>query len=101
MAKSITLTLGYSGTTFKRNIKMENISDELENSAIVANIKAVNASLSGGTDGGLKEFFISDDYDATDSNNVIGELTGITAAAVDDVTVNPLNTAVEEDEGND
>ena len=85
MAKSITLTLGYSGTTFKRNFKIEGISDELENSAIVANIKAVNASLSGGTDDGLKEFFISDDYDATDSNNVIGELCTISAAVIDDV----------------
>ena len=47
MAKSVTLTLGYSGTTFKRNFKIEGISDELTNSAIVANIKAVNASLTG------------------------------------------------------
>ena len=70
---------------------MENISDELENSAIVANIKAVNASLSGGTDGGLKEFFLADDYDATDSSNIVGELTGITAAQIDEQEVIVLN----------
>ena len=92
MANSVTMTLGFSNTEFTRKLKLENVADEAI-SGVKSKILAVNASLSGGNDGGLKEFFISDDYDATDSNNVVGQLTGITAAQIDETEVTLLNVA--------
>jgi len=82
MAKTLTLTLGYKDTNFIRKMKFGGLSDaDLTN--LVANVQAFNASIAGGTDDGLNEFFVSDDFDAT---NNIGTLAGITAASTDDST---------------
>ena len=64
MVNSITLTLGFEDTDFTRQIKLDNLAD----ANIVANdvrtkVKAINASLAGGTAGGLSTFFLSDDGD--------------------------------------
>ena len=82
MAKTLTLTLGYKDTNFTRQMKFGGLSDA-DLADIKENIAALNASITGGTDDGLAEFFISDDFDA--SNN-IGTLSGITAASTDDTT---------------
>ena len=92
MANSVTMTLGYSNTDFTRKMKLENVPNA-SLSGVKSAILAVNASLTGGTDDGLKEFFISDDYDATDSNAIVGELKGITAAQIDEQEVIVLNVS--------
>ena len=54
-------------------------------------ILAINASLAGGTDGGLKDFFRSDDFDDSDSSDIIGQFTGIVAAQIDSTQVTEIN----------
>lgn len=79
MTNSVTLKFGYTGTDFTRQYKIEDVATaELEN--VKSKVLAVNASLKAGTDGGLADFFHSDDYDASDSENVIGKFNGIVAA---------------------
>ena len=90
MANSVTMTLGYSNTDFTRKMKLENVPNG-SLSGVKSAILAVNASLEGGTDGGLKSFFLADDYDNSDSSNIVGELTGITAAQIDEQEVIVLN----------
>lgn len=85
MANSVIITLGFSGTDFTRDLKFDNVPDAAL-ADIVTNAKAVNASLAGGTDDGLADFFISDDYDATDSNNVIGKFNRIVAVSSDAIS---------------
>lgn len=76
--RTVTATLGFSNTESTRKMKFTDVSAEaLANCKATA--KAINASLAGGTDGGLKEFIRSDDYDASDPNNIVGEFTGIVA----------------------
>lgn len=77
-SSSIKLTFGYEGTDFTRSFTMHNVDDSLVSGA-KAKIKALNASLAGGTDDGLSDFFRSDDYD---SESGIGSFTGITAATI-------------------
>ena len=86
MANSATFTFGYSNTDFTRTFKIENISAS-SLSGIKAGVKAINASLSGATDGGLSSFFVADDFDAT---NNIGFFTGITDAVIDEPTSNTI-----------
>lgn len=92
MANSVTMTLGYTGTDFTRKMKLDNL-EAGALSSVKSKILAVNASIAGGTDGGLKEFFRADDYDASDSNNIVGEFSGITAAQIDSVETEYLDIA--------
>jgi len=76
---SITMTMAYNGTEFTRKYKL----DDLEDSALEQakeKILAINASLAGGNDGGLSEFFVADDFDGTN-----GKLKAISAAVIDSV----------------
>lgn len=75
---SIKLTLGYEGTDFTRNLTISGVADSIAGDA-KAKIKALNASIVGGTDGGLSTFFRSDDYDETEG---IGTFAGVTAATI-------------------
>ena len=54
MNNKLKMTFGYEGTDFIRNMTISNIDDSLT-SGIKAKIQAVNASLTGGTSGGLAE----------------------------------------------
>ena len=89
MTNSATITLGYAGTTLTRKYKFENLTVE-QCEGLKAKVLALNASISGGTDDGLSEFFISDDYDASDPNNVIGTFTGIIAAQYEQTNVTEI-----------
>lgn len=88
VTNSATLTFGYKGTTFTRKYKFEGLEDDA-----LADIKGkvidFNDSISGGTDTELGNFFVSDDFNASEN---IGNLTGITAASynVETVTDIPL-----------
>ena len=87
MSNTIKLTLGYEGTDFTRNFNIPNVSNEDATTA-KTKIKALNASLAGGTDGGLDAFFRSDDYDAQEG---IGTFSGITAAQIVTTTTEYIN----------
>lgn len=87
---SVILTLGFTGTDFTRQMKFDNV-DSGSLSSVKANILALNASLTGGTADGLDAFFISDDYDATDSENVVGEFSGIVGAQIIEKTITELD----------
>lgn len=89
MTNSATITLGYTGTTSTRKYKFENLTTA-QCTALKSKVLALNASIAGGTDDGLTDFFISDDYDASDPNNVIGKLSGIIAAQYESTTVTEI-----------
>lgn len=74
----LNLTFGYTNTDFTRTYQFGGVSNGAL-SAIVDNVKALNASLTGGTSDGLDSFFIADDFDDSDSNNIIGKFAGIVA----------------------
>lgn len=81
MSNYVQMTAGYSNTDFTRDYKISGVSSgELPN--VKSRILAINASLAGGTDGGLGDFFRADDYDASDPEFIIGKFTGITAAQI-------------------
>ena len=87
MANSVTLTFGYKDTDFTRQYKFTNVENAAV-SSVKANVLAFNASISGGTAGGLSTFFISNDYDAAEG---IGTFTGITAAQYTAQTVTEID----------
>lgn len=83
---SLTLTLGYKGTDFTRKYKL----DGIENSAldnIKANIMNYNADIPAAD----KQIFISDDYDDSDPNNIIGTFESIVAASYETVEYTRIN----------
>lgn len=75
---SVTLTLGYSNTDFTRKYKITGM-DSSAFSSVKTKILAYNAAIPTAD----KTVFISDDYDPSDSENVIGEFAGIVAAQYD------------------
>lgn len=89
MANSAKLTFGYSNTEFTRQYTFNNLSAE-DCANLKAKVLALNASIEGGTDGNLGDFFISDDYDASDSENVIGKFNGVVAAQFEASTVTEI-----------
>lgn len=76
--RKVKMVFGYSNTDFTRTYNFAGLSAAAITN-LKSNVMAVNASLAAGTDDGLADFFRSDDYDATDSENVIGKFTGIVA----------------------
>lgn len=91
---SVILTLGYSGTDFTRQMRIDNV-DNGALSSVKANIIAFNASITGGLSAadGLAEFFISDDYDNSDPENIVGEFNSIVGAQIieESTTIFDLN----------
>ena len=88
MANSVTLTFGYKGTDFTRKYKFDDVETGAL-SSIKSNVLAFNAAVTGGLSSadGLAEFFIRDDYDASEN---IGELASITAAQYETTTVTEI-----------
>ena len=87
MANSATLTFGYTNTDFTRKYKFEGLTTE-QCTALKNHVKAINASLAGGTAGGLSAFFISDDFDATQG---IGYFEAISAAQSEASTITEID----------
>lgn len=89
---SVILTLGYTGTDFTRQMKIDNV-DTSDLASVKANIIAFNASITGGLSAanGLAEFFISDDYDDSDSENIVGEFSSIVGAQIIEETTTAIN----------
>lgn len=88
MTNAIKLTLGYDQTDFTRKITLGNVDDSIasDSASVKAQIQAINASIAGGTDGGLSTFFRSDDYDG-----VGGTFAGIVAAQIDSTEVTNID----------
>ena len=84
MSNSIKITAGYTGTDYTRDYTISGVADSICASpdAVANKIKAINASLAGGTSAGLDTTFRSEDYDATDAQNIIGKFDKITAAKI-------------------
>ena len=81
MSNSVTMTFGYDDTDFTRKVKLDNLTAG-SLSSVKSKILAVNASLAGGTAGGLSTFFISDDGK---------NFTRITAAQIDSTSTTVIN----------
>lgn len=94
MSNTLQLTYGYQSTDFTRKVSIGNVAESLSAATIKANIKAVNASIAGGTSDGLPTFFRSDDFNATQS---VGAFTGITAAKLTSQTVTNIDLDTEGD----
>jgi len=78
---TIKLGLGYEGTDFERKLTISGVdSISAATETVRAKVKAVNASLEGGTSGGLNQFFRSDDFDASEN---IGQLNAIKTCVID------------------
>ena len=87
MSNSLKLTLGYTDTDYTRNFTLSNIGTVASAvSTIKDKIKAVNTSVTGGTDGGMDTFFLSEDYDGAK-----GKFAGITAAQIITEEVTHIN----------
>lgn len=83
---SVTLTMAYRGTDFQRKYQLNDVNaDEL--SQIKTRVLDYNANLPEAD----RKIFISDDYDDSDPENVIGELASITAASYKVVTYDRIN----------
>ncbi|MBQ6297421.1 MAG: hypothetical protein IJK81_06985 [Selenomonadaceae bacterium] len=83
MANSIKLGFGYTNTDFTRQYTINNVADSIVSSsaakeAIRTNVKAINASLAAGTDGGLSTMFRADDYDAAESIGAFNHINDVT-----------------------
>lgn len=83
MANSIKFGFGYKNTDFKRDYTINGVADSIVSTdtaknAIGNQVKAINASLTGGTDGGLSTTFLSDDYDATASIGAFNHINSVT-----------------------
>ena len=85
---TIKLTCGYEDTDFTRVVTISDVdSTAAAVETVRAKVQAVNTSLAGGTDGGLSDFFRSDDYDASEG---VGALKEITQAVINEQTVTDL-----------
>ena len=82
----INLTFGYNNTDLKRIYTFG--VDSVDGSALVTKVKAINASLSGGTDDGLNTFFRA-------ANNAT--FSGITAVQSIHNTETNINLSQEEE----
>ena len=96
MSNKLKLTFGYAGTDFTRNFTISDVASSLA-SGIKPKILELNASVSGGTSGGLNTFFRSDDFDAEEN---IGTFNGIKAASLTSETVTVINLDTEGDATN-
>lgn len=81
---SIQMKFGYTGTDFTRDYTLEGISAAALNQA-QAKILAINSSLAAGTDDGLSDFFLADDFDGT--NGKLKEIVSATAKVVEETYI--------------
>lgn len=96
MSNKLKLTFGYNGTDFTRNFTISDVDSSVA-SGIKSKILALNASMTGGTSGGLNTFFRSDDFDSEEN---IGAFNGIKAASLTSETVTVINLDTEGDATN-
>lgn len=88
---TVTLTLSYTNTDFTRKMKFEDPDPYIwAQATALGAIREINASLAAGTDDELADFFRSDDYDASNSNKIVGRLERISGFQCDEVTVTDI-----------
>lgn len=75
---SLTLTTTYTNTDFTRNYKINGINETLQ-PHVEDLVTAFNASLAGGTAGGISGIMIADDFDSPSGT---GYLKGISRAVI-------------------
>ena len=85
-SNSVTLTMAYTGTDFTRKYKLDGVS-VADLAQVKAKVLAYNANLPAED----KQIFISDDYDASDPENIIGTFESITSASYEVVEYTRIN----------
>ena len=83
---SVTLTMAYTGTDFTRKYKLDGV-DSADLATVKAKVLAYNANIPAAD----KQIFISDDYDASDPEEIIGSLASIAAAQYETVEYTRIN----------
>lgn len=78
MSNKVQLKMNYKNTNFNRQLIIEEVPDSVL-AAVEQKINSINDSLAAGTDNGLANFFISDDYNAESS---IGSFSKISEAKI-------------------
>lgn len=73
---SVTLTMSYNGTDTTRKYKINEVPTSAI-SQIQTKTEAVNASLAGGTDGGLSTTFVTDDYTGSGTNGTLAKVSEV------------------------
>lgn len=73
---SVTLTMSYNGTDTTRKYKINEVPTSAI-SQIQAKTEAVNASLAGGTDGGLSTTFVTDDYVGSGTSGTLAKVSEV------------------------
>lgn len=91
---TVELTFGYNGSDFKRTVELE-ANDSITAADVKSAVNAINASLAGGTDGGLGDFFLADDFDGTN-----GKFNKIVAAKHKVTTETVIYPATNQEGGN-
>jgi len=85
MANSITIKLGFEDSEETRTLKFEDLPASAINTApLKARIMAVNASLAGGTAGGLSTFFV--DSEGNNLKAIVEAKTDSTAETIIDLS---------------
>ena len=86
MTNNIKLGLGFAGTNFSRQMTINDVAeDDAAIETVRAKVKAVNASLKGGTSDGLSDFFRADDFDSTLNIGALNAITSCEISNVDEV----------------
>ena len=86
LSNSVTLTMAYTGTDFTRKYKLDGVATA-DLATVKAKVLAYNANIPAAD----KQIFISDDYDASDPEEIVGELASITAAQYESVEYTRIN----------
>lgn len=86
VTNSVTLTMSYKNTDFKRKYKIDNVA-----TADLANVKAKVLAYNANVPAADKQIFISDDYDASDPEDIIGTFESISAASYETVEYTRIN----------
>ena len=86
LTNSVTLTMSYKDTDFKRKYKLDGVATA-DLATVKAKVLAYNANIPAED----RQIFISDDYDNSDPEEIIGELASISAAQYETVEYTRIN----------
>ena len=85
---SVKMTLGYTNTDYERLVTVKGVdSAAAAVETVRTKAKAVNASLAGGTDGGLNSFFIGEDYDQSEGVGKLAQIKQVIIKEDDETTL--------------
>ena len=86
VTNKVSLDIGYTGTDFTRRYTMSGISTS-QLPSVESACDAINASLAGGTAGGMSATFISDDFDSTQGIGYMNKITRAVIVSTEETTL--------------